>query len=113
MMISLLLMAALTCPLTITSPAEVYAKVYYLGGHPGGKRYVHTTFMVKLRDSVISVNPDGSPVAVVWYSKQIDQDVFRAVQTCGTVPSRIFPLIFQDGFEGGNTDAWSLVVGDE
>ena len=112
-MISLLLLLALECPVAVTTPVEVYVKAYYLHEQPQGVRYVYTTpTIIVVNATVTLTDVEGFPVAIRWYMKHLDGDGFRAVKTCGVVPDLIFPLIFEDGFESGTTDGWTMTQGE-
>jgi hypothetical protein len=115
-MINLLLAVALSCPAVVTGSVEIYVKAYYLHEDPDniGFRYTYTTdVLIVTNDTVRITDIQGIPVAFEWYSRPygvVTKAGFELAKTCGEVPSAGFPL-FADGFESGNTDAWSVVIG--
>ena len=112
-MIGLLLVLAIECPLTVTSPVEVYARVYYLH-EKAHQHYVHTTFTVAVSDATVRITPEGNAIGVTWHVRYHDSDGgFRLEKICGEVPSAIYPLIFLDGVETGTTERWARTAGGE
>ena len=107
------------CQITVSGTVEVFLIAYWEHQEPDTHyRRIYETAPIIATNTIVGVEYDGTPLAIEWWARpygivtKVDIQ-FELVKTCGTVPSRIFPLIFEDGFEGGNTDAWSLVVGDE
>ena len=118
MIASLLLLMALECPATVTGSVEIYAKAYYLHEDPGnlGYRYTFTTDVEIHTNETVYAHAEGHSVAVEWYSRPYGivtkaETSFELAKTCGEVPDPVFPFIFADGFESGDTRAWSHTVG--
>jgi hypothetical protein len=115
-MISLLLAVALSCPAVVVGSVEIYAKVYYLHADPSspGLRYTVTSNVLIITNDTVYIHAEGNPVAAEWYSRPygvVTKAGFELVKTCGEVPDPIYPFIFANGFEAGDADAWSAVIG--
>jgi len=106
-LIALLLMLALECPVFIGTPEYVYAKVYYLHENPRGLRWVYTTPVSIESYRYIIPNIQGHPVAFEWWTRTSTAVPFTLKKLCGEVPDPVYPLIFKDGFESGDLEAWS------
>jgi hypothetical protein len=102
------------CQVTVEGSVEMYVVGYWGHQQPDTHyRRIYQTDVAIFTNTIVGVEYDGTPLAIEWYSRPygiVTKNSFELVKTCGTVPSRIFPLIFQDGFETGNTDAWSPEV---
>ena len=107
------------CQVTVTAMVEMYVVGYWEHQDPDTLyRRIYQTSPIIFTTVIVGVEYDANPRAIEWWARSYEAvpsagTPFEIVKTCGTVPSRIFMLIFEDGFEGGNTDAWGLVVGDE
>jgi hypothetical protein len=101
-------------------PKEVYAVGYYLHeSETPGVRYRSNPPLTYDKDAnTLSAAHIGRPVAVEWYARLRGVGEYQVVSTCGVVPPLAIPptptptpsFIFKDGFESGNTKAWSKVV---
>jgi hypothetical protein len=95
-------------------PKEVYAIAYYLHGSVAEPGMIYRANPPLVREGdILRAATEGNPVAIEWYVRPHGVGEYQVVSTCGVVPPLAFPPIFANGFEGGNTDAWSLVVGNE
>ena len=113
-MIPLLLLLALECPATVVGSVEIYLTVHYLHEAPQGLHYVLTLPTVIVTDTTITVpDVEGTPVGFRWHARpygEVSKSTFEVVKECGVIPTQPYPLIFRDGFEGGDEGAWSRVV---
>ena len=114
-MLALLLLMALECPVTVTGSVKIYLKAYYMHENPHGQRYVYTTpTQIATNATVTITDVEGYPVAFEWYARPYGTVTkaeleFELAATCGEVPDPVFPFIFGDGFESGDTRMWSEV----
>ena len=60
--------------------------------------------MQNQRDPALAIGPAGNALTV-WYSDSIENDLEFVISAQGYIAA-----LFCDGFESGNTDAWSNTV---
>ena len=98
------------CELSLPGGGAVYLVGFYL--HESEKqlktRYTFQTAPVSVGPGAL-LRPcpcEGFPVGFKWYTAD-----GRLIRACGDTAT-ILPFIFEDGFETGTIDRWSLVAGD-
>ena len=102
----ILMTTELRCYLPVGLPKQVYAKIYYLHENPKGLRYVLTTPVGVAQYELVRTNPEGHPVAIEYWTRTGTTGPFVLEKVCGEVPGSVFPLVFKEGFEGGDLEAW-------
>jgi hypothetical protein len=109
------------CDLLVMGRKQVRSKIYWVHqAEEGEPPYTATTDWAVFENTIIPIIVKRScPVAAEWHiASEITPDPqdWAVVQLCGAIPPPPTPtptpsssFIFKDGFESGNTDAWSAV----
>ena len=106
----------LECPATVVGSMEMYLTAHYINEYPRGLYWVYTSpVQIVTNETATITDVEGIPVGYRWwarpYGEVTKEDApFEMVKECGEIPVQPWPWIFDDGFEGGNTKAWSKVV---
>ena len=102
------LLALVLCPLSVSGTAEVYMVAIYAHESPvQGVRYVFTTEPQIVTDATLTPTYEGYPVGFEWWHKAPDfqKSTDVLVKSCGDT-DRVYPFVFSDGFESGDTSRW-------
>lgn len=80
-----------------------------------GRRYTFTSWPGKTLGLMQVASPcpcEGYPIGFEWYMvpPEFEKTIPVLVKSCGDT-SRIYPFIFSDGFELGDTSRWSTPSG--
>jgi hypothetical protein len=117
-MIALLFMLSFVCgdcPLTVQGQADVFAVVYYAheDRNSHGYRYTASTPLKEVWNSTANLTCQGHEIgAEWWWIPPTLPLVPMSVKQCGDLEKVFaYPPFFEDGFETGDTSAWSNVVG--
>lgn len=116
MWLAALLLSIPQCELRATSAATIYAVAVYAhedAARPG-MRYTYQTPPQTLEPGYVA-RPcpcEGYPIGFEWYMvpPEFEKSTPVLVKSCGDT-GRVYPFIFKDGFEGGDTSQWDKTQG--
>jgi hypothetical protein len=110
------------CELRTTAAATIWLVSVFAHEDPAnpGHRYIHTTDKLTIEPGEVArtcyqtgrqpAPCEGWPIGFEWHWEIPEFSKASAlVKTCGET-GRIFPPIFSDGFETGNTSRWTRTV---
>jgi hypothetical protein len=101
------------CELRSTAAATIYLVAIYAHEAGPGMRYTYQTPVMVLEPGYVA-RPcpcEGYPIGFEWHMvpPEFEKSTPVLVKSCGDT-SRVYPFIFKDGFDGGDTSQWSKEV---